>query len=224
MDFSGNATGAARRIDDWAGEATAGRIPGLVTPDHIPPETQLLLTTAVYLNAAWRTPFDKVDADQVFTGPGGRRIKSDMMSLHAALQAARGPGWVAAALPYDEQRLESLVILPDSDLPLFEKSWTPQSHHALCDSLRERPVMLRMPQFDLRGEFHLEPALAAAGLPHLLTGADFTAMAGESDVAVSEMLQRVQLSVGQQQGSEPCQPYLHKPGLNLVESRIATGL
>lgn len=191
--------GAVQRINSWVNDATRGRISTLVAREDIQPDTRLLLTTAVYLNAGWRIPFDEVHAKQTFTGLTGQRIETTMMNLRAdGLRSARGKGWSAVALPYDDERLEFMLVVPDADFAQFEAGWNRKLHAAISDSLRARDTRVRMPQFDLAQQLELIPALQAAGLGHLFQAADFSGVADGPGLEVSGVRQKVKLTVGRE--------------------------
>lgn len=199
LAYDRDPAGAVQRINNWVNEATRGRIAALVEREDIQLDTRLLLTTAVYLNAAWRIPFDEVDANETFTGLAGQRIEIAMMNLRAdALRSARGKGWSAVALPYDDERLEFVLVVPDADFARFEAGWNRKLYAAIADSLRARDTLVRMPQFDLAQQLELIPALKAAGLGHLFQAADFSGMAEGPGLEVAGVRQKAKLTVGRE--------------------------
>ena len=59
VDFAAAPEEARVTINDWVSEQTEGRIEDLIPAGAIDALTRLVLTNAVYFNAAWSMPFDK---------------------------------------------------------------------------------------------------------------------------------------------------------------------
>lgn len=58
-DFAGHPAQQIERINTWCKEKTRGKIPKVLGPEHVTPDTRLMLVNAVYFNAAWAEPFEK---------------------------------------------------------------------------------------------------------------------------------------------------------------------
>jgi serpin B len=90
---------AAQEISQAIAAATHGQIPQLLPPGSLN-DIGWVLTDALYLKAAWATPFP---ASQ--TGPGpfatasGRQVSADYMN-GGPYAAASADGWTAVWLPY----------------------------------------------------------------------------------------------------------------------------
>ena len=71
VDFQRAPAAARERINGWVGEQTRGKIPDLLSPDAIRPQTTLILTNAVYFLAQWAKPFEEDQTtDRPFHVPG----------------------------------------------------------------------------------------------------------------------------------------------------------
>jgi serine protease inhibitor len=102
---------AARQIDSSIAAATRGQIPRLLSPDSLG-GIGWVLTSALYLHAAWATPFQ---ASQTSAGPfttaAGRRIS--VKFLHGGdFSTTTAGGWTAVALPYRGGKLAMTALLP----------------------------------------------------------------------------------------------------------------
>ena len=104
---------AADEINNAIADATRGHISKLVTPDMIA-NMGWVLTSALYMNAAWATPFDphQTNADS-FTLAGGHQVTAKFMSGNGFRFAAAG-GWQAVSLPYKGGKLTMTALLPPS--------------------------------------------------------------------------------------------------------------
>ncbi|MBM3175326.1 MAG: serpin family protein, partial [Chloroflexi bacterium] len=59
LDFKQASEASRITINDWVSQQTEGRIKDLIPKGAIDPLTRLVLTNAIYFNAAWQFPFKK---------------------------------------------------------------------------------------------------------------------------------------------------------------------
>lgn len=77
LDFITEAEKCRVTINDWVSDQTEGRIEDLIPEGALNELTRLVLTNAIYFNAAWEYPFDKkMTADGPFYMLDGGRGKS----------------------------------------------------------------------------------------------------------------------------------------------------
>lgn len=109
--FSTDPGKAAAEINAAITAQTHGHITNLVSPDSL---TQIgwVLTSALYLDAKWVTPFDP-DKTQpgLFTPDGGKPASVPFLNGHGFPYAAAG-GWQAVSLPYQGGKLTMTALLP----------------------------------------------------------------------------------------------------------------
>jgi serpin B len=112
VPFAVNPQRAAQEINQAISAATRGHIPQLVTPDMVD-GIGWVLTSALYMDAAWAAPFDP---DQ--TNPGlftpddkARPVTVKYMNGPGFRDAAAG-GWNAVSLPYKGGKLTMTALLP----------------------------------------------------------------------------------------------------------------
>jgi serpin B len=102
---------ATREIDQAIAAATRGQIPQLLAPGSLH-DIGWVLTDALYLRAAWATPFP---ADQTSQGPFstgiGQQVSVPFMNGGPYRTASAG-GWTGAWLPYRGGRLDMVALLP----------------------------------------------------------------------------------------------------------------
>jgi serine protease inhibitor len=105
---------AADEINRAISAATRGHIPRLVTPDMLA-DVGWVLTSALYMNAAWATPFDpNKTASGEFTRVSGQRVTVKFMNGTGFSFASAG-GWTAVSLPYKGGKLSMTALLPPPD-------------------------------------------------------------------------------------------------------------
>ncbi len=104
---------ATLQIDAAISAATRGHIPHLLTPGSLN-GVAWVLTDALYLDAAWASPFQ---ASQTRPGPfttaSGRKVTVSFLHGDDVRFATSG-GWTAVRLPYRGGRLAMTALLPDS--------------------------------------------------------------------------------------------------------------
>ncbi len=98
--------------------------------------TRLVLTNAIYFNAAWLHPFDKdATSNADFYLPDGSKVSVPMMRQTESYGYAAGNGYQAVELPYDGNELSMVIIMPD-DLKSFEASLTGEQVAGIIQSLQ----------------------------------------------------------------------------------------
>jgi serpin B len=113
-DFARAAEQARHEINALIAEQTAGKITDLLAPGALDSATRLVLTSAVYLKAAWAHPFPAGATEEgPFHPQPGTQVMVPMMRMRTRLPYLRGDGYQAVELPYAGQRLGMVVILPD---------------------------------------------------------------------------------------------------------------
>jgi serine protease inhibitor len=102
---------AAQQINQAIARATRGQIPRLLSGQSLR-DIGWVLTDALYLRAAWATPFQPGDTHPgTFRTASGQQVSVKFMhgGAYRTVQAAR---WTAAALPYRGRNLSMLALLP----------------------------------------------------------------------------------------------------------------
>jgi serpin B len=201
LDF-GKPEEAADAINKWIAQQTEDRIPELLSPDMFQGPVALVLTNAVYFNAAWEHQFKRSETlDGSFRLRSGQTVSVPMMHQTASFRmgsgslfrcgTARCPGWGyrAIELPYDGGELAMLIIVPDV-LDNFEAKLAPGVLATILDSLTEQSVELQMPRWTFRSPvLSLTEPLTALGMKDafVVGQADFSGMDGRRDLFVSEV-------------------------------------
>jgi serpin B len=198
LDFSSAPEESRVTINDWVGEQTEGRIEDLIPAGAIDAMTRLVLTNAIYFNAAWGSPFESsLTADGPFHLLGGGEVTVPMMKQTESFGYTRGEGYQAVELPYDGHELSMVVLLPDAgEFDPFEDALDAGRVDAIVGDLLYRQVALTLPRFEVESDFSLADALSALGMPEAFTnGADFSGMTGDRDLFISEVVHKAFVSV-----------------------------
>jgi serpin B len=102
---------AAQQIDQAIASATRGHIPQLLSASGLQ-GLGWVLTDALYLNAAWSSPFEASSTkSENFRTNAGREVSAKFMN-GGQFRQAQAAGWTAVSLPYRGGRLAMMALLP----------------------------------------------------------------------------------------------------------------
>jgi serpin B len=199
LDFITETERSRVTINDWISDQTEGRIKDLIPPGAIDALTRLVLTNAIYFNAAWEYPFDKdMTADGPFYLPNGGQVTVPMMKQTESFGYAEGEGYQAVELPYDGGELSMVVFLPEAgQFEAFEKGLQAEQVCDIISGLKPTEVTLTMPKFEFESEFSLKDTLAEMGMPVAFSpeDADFSGMTGNPELFISDVVHKAFVAV-----------------------------
>lgn len=164
IDFT--SPGAPGILNDWANEATNGRITKVI--DEISDEAVMFLMNAIYFKSKWVQQFNKADtrAGPFAAAYGGeqsvpmmRRTKLDVrMHGNAAVQVAE--------LSYGNSAFVMDLVLParDGDISTLLDTLSEAQWDAWVAALQPREIALSMPRFRLSYTRMLNEDLKAMGM------------------------------------------------------------
>jgi serpin B len=198
LDFVKEPEPSRVTINDWVSDQTEGRIKDLIPEGAINELTRLILTNAIYFNAAWQNPFEKNNTtDGDFHLLDGGTITVPMMRQTESFGYAEASGYQAIELPYDGGELSMVILLPEAgEFDSFEGSLTSQQVDDIIGRLEYQPMALSMPKFEYESSFGLKKALTDLGMGLAFTpDADFSGMDGERDLFIQDVLHKAFVSV-----------------------------
>lgn len=177
LDYRADADAARKTINAWVAEKTAGKIPELLVPDDVKPDTPMVITNAVYLKAKWQIPFEK---QSTHDGPflaDGQVVQVPTMYQRAEFPAADLPDAKVLEMPYAGNRLALTVVLPKTNLAELEAKLTPELVQGWLAALTPQDARVGLPKLKLRWREKLRAALEALGMKlPFQDAADFSAM------------------------------------------------
>jgi len=198
LDFVAEPEKSRVTINDWVTDQTEGRIEDLIPQGVITWLTRLVLTNAIYFNAAWAYPFDEdMTANGAFYLLDGGQVTVPMMKQTESFGYTDGEGYQAVELLYDGDELSMVIILPeDGRVEVFEEGLEADQVSDIIGGLQLTEVALTMPQFEFESKFSLKDTLAEMGMPVAFsTGADFSGMTGKPELFIAEVLHKAFVSV-----------------------------
>src|SRR4030043_9007 len=206
LDFIRAAEESRLIINDLVSDQTEDRIEDLIPEGAINERTRLVLTNAIYFNAAWAYPFIKdATADGPFYLLDGGQVTVPMMKQMESFGYADGEGYQAIELPYDGGELSMVILLPEAgQFGAFEKELEARQVDAIIEDLQSMRVTLTMPKFEFDSEFGLKDALAGMGMPIAFSPdeADFSGMTGNRELFISDVVHKAFVAVDEA-GTEP---------------------
>jgi len=198
LDFITEPEESRVTINDWVNNQTEGRIKDLIPPGAVDALTRLVLTNAIYFNAAWENPFDEdMTADGPFYLLDGGQVSVPMMKQTEWFGYTEGEGYQAVELPYDGNELSMVILLPEAgNFEAFEEGLQAQQVCDIISGLQFTGVALTMPQFEFDSKFTLRDTLAEMGMPIAFSSAaDFSGMTGNRDLFISAVIHKAFVSV-----------------------------
>lgn len=242
--FLTNPAKAATQVNSAISADTRGHISKLVSPEMLA-GVGWVLTSALYLDAKWATPFDpgKTEAGP-FTLTGGKTVSARFMGGDGIGYASAG-GWAGVALPYAGGKLTMTALLPPAASGACALP-SQASLKAITGSLsssagghRTAGVWLPKVSLDTSGPAgDMRPVLRELGMGQAFTdAADFTGLSKQAG-KLAFVQQAATLQVGEKgtvgaaaaavgvypasAASNPVTVWLNRPYLLLVSAK-ATG-
>ena len=198
LDFVNETEESRLTINKWVSDQTEGRIEDLIPQGAIDALTRLVLTNAIYFNAAWEHPFDKdVTSDGPFYLLDGGQVTVPMMKQTEWFGHVEGEGYQAIELRYDGGELSMVILLPEfGKFEAFEEDLEAQRLGDIIKGLQTTRIALTMPKFEFDSEFSLKDTLAGMGMPIAFTeSADFSGMTGNRELLISDVVHKAFVSV-----------------------------
>jgi len=207
LDFKGQPAQASRIINAWVNNKTRGRIPAILSLADLSPLTRALLANALYFKARWDTEFAAPEPGPFYL-LDGTRVQAQMMTgtFWGLNYIDMGEFWMVE-LPYYEQPISLVILVPSARgataLLSLERQLHPSWSSAQQRLLRGRggrgaAVTLTMPEFRIKAQHELAPALSQLGLHQMFDeGADFSGLSNEPGLYINRILQDTFISVDQ---------------------------
>ena len=202
--FSTKITGDAGvdAINDWVKEKTQAKIVDLLKHGDLDGNSRLVLTNAVYFKGTWTTVFNKaLTREMPFTMADGQVKQVPMMRLKESFAYGETDQAQIIALPYGNQRLRMVLVLPKPDVSLDAlagklsvDTWTQWT-----GLLRDQKVALGLPRFTAEYEQELSKPLNALGMVQAFNkAADFSGMNGKRDLCIALVRHKAKLEVNEE--------------------------
>jgi serpin B len=194
---------AEQEINQAIATATRGHIPQLLQPGMLQDDAWVL-TDALYLQAAWATPFQASEtAPGPFTTAAGGRATVSFMN-GGGYRAFQLAGWTAVSLPYRGGKLDMIALLPPTGaascaMPAASAlgtMTTTLTGHASAAGLGDDDD-IALPKVNLSTRVGLKDLLSGLGMGVAFTAAaDFSALSPQA-CCIGFVEQAATLQVGE---------------------------
>jgi serpin B len=202
LDFAAEPEPSRAEINRWVAKQTEDRIEELIPPQVIAGDTRLVITNAIYFDAAWESTFEKeATHEQPFTLLSGAEVTVDMMHQTHRFEYAEGDGWQAVSLPYEGGEFSMVVLLPARErFEEFQAGLDSTRLTEILDALSSREVRLSLPKFHYDAKFLLKDALSALGMPDLFVPgqADLSGMDGTHQLFAVDVVHEAVVEVDEE--------------------------
>ena len=191
LDFVAEPEPSRQVINDWVAEQTEQRVPELLPSGSIGSLTRLVLTNAVYFNAAWASPFRReATAMQGFALPDGSLVEVPTMRQESVFRHAHVDGVMALEMPYDGNEVAILLLMGDGDFGNFEAALSPELLARTLEALSPTHLVLHLPRFESRSSASLKPVLQDLGMNDAFQpgSADLSGIDGQRELYVTDLL------------------------------------
>ena len=202
MDFVGQPDASRLEINDWVADQTEDRIEDLLPPGVITTLTRLVLTNAIYFNAAWETPFEEEEtAAGSFELLDGGSVTVPMMhngmipGVHGS-----GDGWELAELLYDDVPMSMVLLVPDEGrFDEIEAGFDAGFLAAALADSTGKDLDLTMPSFEFDHDIDLVPELQELGMLDAFdsSAADFSGICLTANLYITAVLHKAFVSVNE---------------------------
>ena len=191
LDFASESEESRITINNWVSDQTKEKIKDLIPRGIIDPSTVLVLTNAIYFNAAWKYPFSE---DMTKDGPfyllDSNMITVPMMRKTESYGYAQGDDYQAVELPYDGGELSMVILFPQAgQFEAFENALDGNRVADIIKRIGYQQVSLTMPKFTYESKFMLKKTLSDMGMRDAFLGvADFSGMNGKRSLFIDEVI------------------------------------
>lgn len=192
-------------INNWVKTQTKGKIASII--DQIPADAILYLVNAIYFKGSWQKQFEESATQKAdFTLLDGSKKQVQMMNKYEKMRYLKGSDFQAVMLPYNDNRLQMCVFLPDQDVTVdaLIASFTPLNWNTWMQRFYSKQGHLGLPKLKIEYKTELSKVLSSAGMPCAFDKgcADFSNMVDLSKrpdwrVFISRVLHKTYLEVNE---------------------------
>ncbi len=168
IDFKGNTEGSRQTINQWVEKQTNDKIKELLKPGVLKPDTDLVLTNAIYFKGSWKDEFKKDQTkNEDFITVAAQKESIPFMNRQDSFAYTENRDFQYLQLKYKGNAIVMDIILPQPGVALsaFEQNLSPQIFQDVEKFAYFQEVKLSLPKFRAESEFDLGEKLASLGMP-----------------------------------------------------------
>lgn len=197
LDYAQNAEAARQAINDQIYDWTKGHIEDLLPENSVPSDTQLVLTSTIYLYAPWNIPFFKSYTEpRAFHNLDGTSVEVDTMRGDIPFRYGTHNGADVLALSFRQSALEMVMLVPPHGE--FTGYISQLDEEGLSDALAgltQSRAYVEMPKFELNHTMSAMDALKSMGMQQAFSrNAEFDAI-GLGSIFISTLAHQAFIKV-----------------------------
>ena len=194
LDFLNKTEESRKIINDWVSENTKGKIQNLLS--NIEPDTQMILTNAVYFNAAWQERFNKkLTRQEKFFNDGKNFLMVDMMKQRDDFYYAELNGYKFVKLPYEDGRFSMVAVLP----PEGQENLSQEIFQRGLSSMKSYEVDLWLPKFKTEKKYELKELFESMGIILAFSNfADFFKITEQERIKIDAVIHQTFIDVDEE--------------------------
>lgn len=162
----GDLAAAPNNVNAWVANSTHGLIPNILPPADYSAVTAII-ANAMYFKGQWTTTFDpKRTHSAPFALQDGTSASVHMMQQSGTFAYLRGPDYQMVRLPYGQDRLSMLILLPDpgNNLGTFLAQLTVAGLNTSVGEMQDSYGSVALPKFTSKSNSDMQQVLKALGL------------------------------------------------------------
>jgi serpin B len=199
VDFVNASEPARATINSWVAGSTNNRIPELMSQGSVGSDTRLVLTNAVWFKANWATKFDPSHTTaRSFFSRSNVSSSVPFMRKSVSVPYASASGYKAVDLPYVDNDLSMLLIMPDlGTFDAFSSAFTPTVLDSVVAQLTTTALDLAMPKFTFSTAPDMTATLKALGMTDAFEAnkADLSGIDGARDLVITSVAHQAFINV-----------------------------
>ncbi|HEY3857728.1 MAG TPA: serpin family protein [Verrucomicrobiae bacterium] len=201
--FFTSAESARVEINNWVAGKTHDKIGEILPPGSLDKETKLVLVNAIYFNARWANPFQKINTSpQPFHLSATTQTNAVFIrKTESALYGASGDMQIVE-IPYAGKEISMMILLPSQheEIAGIEKQLSADNLENWANELRPSQVQIELPKFTLESHFKLRETLAGMGMSEAFSpaAANFSGMDGVGNLYISQVFHQAWVEVSEE--------------------------
>ncbi|XP_006141879.1 serpin B8 isoform X1 [Tupaia chinensis] len=206
LSFTEDCEECRKHINAWVSEKTEGKITEVLGAGTVHSLTKLVLVNAIYFKGKWNEQFDRK-----YTRGMPFKTKQEKKTVQMMFKKAKfNMGYIdevhtqVLELPYEQEELRMLVLLPDedTDLAVVEEALTYENFRAWTnpEKMTKSKVQVFFPRIKLETSYDLESFLRRLGMTDAFeeAKADFSGMSTKKNVPVSKVTHKCFVEVNEE--------------------------
>lgn len=188
-------------VNQWGSEKTHGLIPNLLEK-NFDADVVMDLMNAVYLNAAWKQPFEaSATREMAFRKQDGSEVRTKYLCGERNLDYVETENAEGAVLPYDDGKTVFLVLRPTDGTGIrrFAENLSEEKVKDYISNARNARFRFYMPKAENSYDINMNQMLINMGLTNAFDAkADFYKMADEGNrnpIYIDRVFQKVKIKI-----------------------------